>query len=120
MKLIDYVLKHDLRVPKLAINAELVDMTVEEYILAFYCPSGFECLKRSPYHAPLKPHPNNIYTCMYDSGGSKGENRKFKHVCDKCKSILEYEMHDIELFLNETSVIKCPVCGEMNKAEYKE
>jgi len=70
MKLIDYVLKHDLRVPKLAINAELVDMTVEEYILAFYCPSGFECLKRSPYHAPLKPHPNNIYTCMYDSGGS--------------------------------------------------
>jgi len=51
---------------------------------------------------------------------TKGENRKFKHVCDKCKSILEYEMHDIELFLNETSVIKCPVCGEMNKAEYKE
>jgi len=53
----------------------------------------------------------------------KGENRLFRHTCIKCKSVLEYNMHDVNpsgsLIDIIIDTITCPVCGIENEVNFE-
>jgi len=49
----------------------------------------------------------------------KGENRLFRHTCIKCKSVLEYNMHDVNTSDSLIDTITCPVCGIESEVNFE-
>lgn len=65
MKLIDYVIENDDKIPTIKETGSIYKMNIKESLLDAYCPMGFHCLKNTLFSKPTYPRKDDKSDCKY-------------------------------------------------------
>lgn len=82
MKLIDYVIENDNKIPRLKKSGDTLGMDIETFLVEGYCPIGFHCLDKTIYAKPTYPRKDDKTDCKY----------RYDDDFDKCKECWNREI----------------------------